>query len=452
MNSWKKQKKKLFLPISIFLLSIMLMGCGKEPARESGKELAREDDKELTQEGDKKPAREDDKQLAQGGDEQPAHEDDKQPEEIAELSDEELSALQYIEKTVVEDYYGDMSEYDIYAPKDNTNEDGYVFWFDHGLSYSASAISLGSASFVYEYLDDVVEYTMEDWQAEGSEYTDVELGEIVENGDDRYRFVTAMREDFFGTPFQVKKIFYLDMQDTGAGVLWDLELSEMDVDEETDFIIDELAKCYRIDLNVLKSNGEWLERNAERVEQDQDVYEPREGDNELEQVEGYRYMGLTTLTADDGAVKCPVMVPMGSSTYIKDSTAYSGLHGVKTSARISRMIQTNFRSEVKGDSDIRYDSRVDDTEKSRNVWKSEMIPLSGFDEAYYVVITYEEQDYITQEYVPKVLVPCYIKIDEEYNLEYEITLSYDEYDNSTNTVIKELETAYGIDLSKYYFE
>ena len=42
-------------------------------------------------------------------------------------------------------------------------------------------------------------------------------------------------------------------------------------------------------------------------------------------------------------------------------------------------------------------------------------------------------------------------MSDDYALEYDIKLSYDEYDNSTDTVIKELETAYGIDLSEYYY-
>lgn len=68
------------------------------------------------------------------------------------------------------------------------------------------------------------------------------------------------------------------------------------------------------------------------------------------------------------------------------------------------------------------------------------------------VITYEKRNIFTDEFLPKVDVLCYIKVQEEYVLRFTITLSYDEYDGSTNTLLKELEAAYGIDLSEYYNE
>ncbi len=69
---------------------------------------------------------------------------------IPRLSEEELAALQYIEKMEVEDYYGDGVYYEAYVPKGSSYQDGSVSCFDHGITYFASACSLESASYLYE--------------------------------------------------------------------------------------------------------------------------------------------------------------------------------------------------------------------------------------------------------------------------------------------------------------
>ena len=45
-----------------------------------------------------------------------------------------------------------------------------------------------------------------------------------------------------------------------------------------------------------------------------------------------------------------------------------------------------------------------------------------------------------------------MKLDDDFYLQYNITLSENEYDDATNVVLEELEDAYGIDLSEYYYE
>ncbi len=128
------------------------------------------------------------------------------------------------------------------------------------------------------------------------------------------------------------------------------------------------------------------------------------------------------------------------------------MHCVWVRAYIVILLQQNFMASMKLNSDILYKSYVEDEERTRNVWKSEMIPMDAFEEAYYVVITYEEKDHLTEEFVPKTDVMCNIRINDDFALIYEITFTDSEYDDSTNTVIKELETAYEIDLSEYYYE
>ena len=65
-------------------------------------------------------------------------------------------------------------------------------------------------------------------------------------------------------------------------------------------------------------------------------------------------------------------------------------------------------------------------------------------------LAYEGKDSLLKEYAFGAIVFCRIRVDGNYALNCRITLSSDQYDDATNAVIKEVETAYGIDLSGFY--
>lgn len=192
----------------------------------------------------------------------------KEAEEETTAPAEEASELKYIELIEVEDYYGDKSMHEVYAPRGNSNEDGFVFYSDHGLTFAASVYNVGENEYLVESLKYSVELETESWLDDGSEYMEVEISEVLKNGKDRYQIITAKKEDLFGTPYEVKYIYYMDIQEKGCGVLWNLQLSEIIMDSETDSIIDELAGCYDVDLNVIKASGGWAAANEERLNQE----------------------------------------------------------------------------------------------------------------------------------------------------------------------------------------
>ena len=192
-------------------------------------------------------------------------EKDTEVTDSSEEKEEKDLELKYIELTEVEDYFGDKSMFDVYAPKGNTNENGYITYSDHGLTFVASVYNYGSNSFLIESLKSSVEYETEGWMDDDSEYTDVEISEVLENGEDRYQIITAKRNDLYGTPYDVKYIYYMDIREHGAGVFWDLQLSEITIDSETDSIIDELGRCYNVNLDAIKSDGGWALANEERI-------------------------------------------------------------------------------------------------------------------------------------------------------------------------------------------
>lgn len=248
MEILKNRKIKILMPMCALLAATALAGCGKAPAMDNGQASLSDYRKSVSDE-EKAATKAETGEAAEGA------------------LGEDLSKLQYIELTTVEDYYGDKSEYEVYAPKGSSNEEGFIFYNEHGLTFSASACDLGFSTFMQDYLEDSVGYTMEDWQLEDSGYAEVEAGAVLENGEDKYQLITAKKEDVFGTPYEVKRIYYMDVQGDSSFVLWDLELYEVNADSETDLIIDELAKCYQVDLEALKASGGWQAANEERIKE-----------------------------------------------------------------------------------------------------------------------------------------------------------------------------------------
>lgn len=193
---------------------------------------------------------------------------EKKVQEDVTASTEDTSDLKYLELTEIADLYGDKAMYPVYAPKGHSNENGYIYYSDHGFTFFASAMDFGSNEYLIETLEDSIEFEIEEWTEENSEYRDVEAGEMQKNGEDRYQLITSKKEDLYGTPYEVKHFYYLSVQKNGSGVLWDLLLLEAYADSETDLIIDELAECYHIDPDIMKIDGEWAAANEKRLNEE----------------------------------------------------------------------------------------------------------------------------------------------------------------------------------------
>lgn len=142
---------------------------------------------------------------------------------------------------------------------------------------------------------------------------------------------------------------------------------------------------------------------------------------------------------------------MGRSTMVRENSVYANMHGIHILGSIDILFSDSLMANVKMEMDSKYDNLLKD-EDIKKVFRTEMMPMPGFKEAYYVAFTYKEKEYGSKEYVDKAEVQCYMKLDNDFYLQYNITLSENEYDDATNVVLEELEDAYGIDLSEYYYE
>lgn len=377
------------------------------------------------------------------------------PKEEAAKPHKELTPdptnLSYLEEIQIVDFYGSKKEYPLYAPKDGENQDGFFTFFGHGVSFSASVYGVESPEDIPMYLDVIIDGEVESWKGT-QDYTNAAASEIFTKGDDRYVFLSAKAEDYRGTAFQKKKLCYVSVRDD-ACVSWDMEINENDQDEETAPLVDEVARCYGLDLSEFTvEDGTWAQQNAE-VEADlQDVYEPEEGESALEKVDGYQYLGMVTLTLDEeGKVTCPVLAPMGRNTTVKEGKVLTTIHGVSVWIRGNHSERLgNYQAEVKKDAKYALKYYNDEEYNYRNGKVSEVMPVPGMESAVYYVVEYEQKSILTEEWCERVDINCSIQIKEKYHITCEIKLQIEDYDGTTNSLLKELETAYGIDLSAWY--
>lgn len=456
---WIRNGRKLVVLVAILTMTCTLAGCGTTAAIEWDSDWEDDDIDSEEEKGDKEES--DDAGISDNA----GTSDDEEKSGSAEtdsdinvstltmsggtrekISDEEAASLQYMEKVLIEDYYGDKTEYEMYAPIGSDNKEGYLGYIDHGLMFSAMVYSYGIQNFFEEGLQISIDTVIEDWE-EYYQYSDIQVSEIMQNGDDRYVFLSARAEDFNGLAYDKKQVIYQNVRGNYVAIEWQLEITERNVDSETYLIIDEISKCYGIYLDDLAVNGEWEKSEAERQMEIQDAYEPEEGESELTKADGYQYMGITTISIDD--INCPIMLPMGRNRNVRETSASSDMHGVYV--HICGYYSKNYQAEAANDADRQYRNISDPDEGNQNVRRSEVMPMLGFNQAVYYVIEYDELDYDGEEYHSRADVYCYIKLDDKRYLSCHIKLSRENYDDATNILLKELETAYGLDLSRYYY-
>lgn len=186
-----------------------------------------------------------------------------QPEEISLpadgkgelISDADAAALQYMKKYMVEGMSGNGESYPVYAPDGSECSGGALHYSDHGIICFVSVIDGGDKEMPYGMMDMTMERQQEDMEVSGN-YSNVWVGGVVENGEDRYAVVTAMDTDVSGEPCWIRKLIYLDVQQPGVGALWQIDVAEMQADEMTETILTQWGQCYGIGMEKLAQERE----------------------------------------------------------------------------------------------------------------------------------------------------------------------------------------------------
>lgn len=441
---------------AMVLTGLMLAGCGAEKAPANTEAETAVTEAETAGETTEASATEESGTVEDAADASAAETED-MTKEMPETLTPDPTNLSYLEEYQIADYYGDGKEYPLYAPIGGENTDGFYYFWDHGVTFTASVFNCGDPDVAAEalqmYLQQTIDQQAKDWK-ENSDYSEVGVGEILEKGDDRYLFMTAMAKDLYGTPYQRTKLIYMSVREGGAGVFWDMEVSEREQDEDTMPLVNEVARCYGLNLGELAmEDGEWADQDAQREADQQDVYEPEEGEPVLEKVEGYQYLGMMDMSfcLDEEGFTCPILAPMGWNTSAGEDRVSTTIHGVYV--RVSgdyTSASKNYQGMVQEGADRDFKYRSDPEEENRNVRVSELIPMQGQEAGVYYVVEYEEKERNSDEYHKRADVSFCIQVKEHYFIFGNIYLKSVDYDSKTNELIRELETAYGLDLSEWY--
>ncbi|MCM1268570.1 MAG: hypothetical protein NC302_11760 [Bacteroidales bacterium] len=437
-------RKMRLRAISLMCVALLLAGCGAADNAEEAAPVETAENEDMASSDDAETSAE--------------AESEETGKQAAEDLTPDPTNLEYLAEYQVAELYGDGKEYPVYAPKGGDNTNGNFYYDDHGITFTASAYTCEYPEYAEELLqislDTTVDLKVQDWQNDPA-CSNVGVGEILEKGDDRYLFLTTDKEAYDGAVYQQKMIIYMSVRENGDTVFWDMEVRENGRDEETAPLIAEVARCYGLNLSELSmEDGTWAEQEEAINRERQNNYEPEEGETVVEEVEGYQYLGMVTIAMDaDRKETCPVLVPRGASTSVYEDRVLAGMHGASVWVSGYETPNVwNMRAMAQREAD--WDQTHYNNEESgrRNGTVSELMPMQGQDTAVYYVVEYEEKDNKTEDYYPRTYVNCLIPVTEKCYIDCEITLRSEEYDVETNDLLKELETAYGIDLSAWYAE
>lgn len=365
--------------------------------------------------------------------------------------DEEVSAMEYIEKAEIKDYLMGDRKFVIYAPKDRGFSSGKVYYNEHSISYKAKGIALQSNDELYLEFENAVNDYLATVEQLSDYYSNVQISEVLEEASNRYQFISSATTDGFGNSYPINAVIYLDMQAEGAGVIWQLEMNGQYADDITNLLISELATCYNLDEYKLIYDKLLYDASLIIDESSyQDEYVVRDGDIELQKVDGYQYLGSSQLLTDDEQTVCEVLTPMGEFTYANQDYTSSYMHGVNTRASIIGLAPKNLKETMQYFQESTYENRVKNN--YGNVVMGDIISAKNKENAYYCIITYDEASFSDDMWYPSVSIEYLKGITESHALYYEIILKTEKYDKYTDILIKELEMAYGIDLSQFYDE
>lgn len=256
----RKEPKRAVALLTAMMAAFCMTGCGQDASTEPEQAALSENAGETERESAGKEvdaaqsAAENAKKAAEDAVKKESAKESRSDDEGKD-ADTGMPGLQYIEQVNIKDYYGDKSGYEVYVPAGYSDKGEYLFFYDHGITFKASTCSFTSAQELWEHLETMAGYTIKSLQDDDN-FMDMEVSEIMENGSDKYQIISARREDFGADPYWIHYIFYMDAQEEGKGVLWEMNVHEAASDMETDLIIEELAQCYRFNLDEVKMSEE----------------------------------------------------------------------------------------------------------------------------------------------------------------------------------------------------
>ncbi len=360
----------------------------------------------------------------------------------------------YIYQTQVYGYDDSGECATVYVPLDKPSDaEGYgVFYWNNGIDFDLSPVG----TFEYETPEHRMQAWMEDkmsyWKSNSTEYQNavVDDKQTVDGGNAYTQHMAVERIDYNGNPSMQHYIIYYGKNDAGFVYVWEIVISHGSATEETNSILAELSGFYDIDLMQYGISADDLTMSGERVVEGQDDYIAKIDDKDIEKVDGYTYMGSTEIkTYDD--VPYSVLIPIGKYLNFSNNNVSVNMHGVQISIRAYNSYRKSEMTEVVNDNiKYKYNYLIEKTRDYKNVELGEIKLIEDADGAY-IALDSEAAMYNSDKFYPWHQIEYALALEGNDYLTITITLEEASFDLKTNSVLKDIEKAYHMDLSDYYY-
>lgn len=370
------------------------------------------------------------------------------------LSDPEaLDGFTYVKKVELLDTETNQP-FAVYLPvEDEDTLDGYgIFYHAHGIDFSYFTIGEWKNRNTEEIMETWSKTTIKDLKDHSGIYRNIQVEEMVTIEEDLscYQHIAADELDYNENEYRNDYIGYVGTTENGIGYQFYIDINGMDTDAETNVILDELGQCYGLDLLQYGNSTEDLTNSGKRMDLSQDVYVQMPGEKEITKAEGYNYMGTTELADDDGEIY-EVQILMGKNTQQFGNSLDANMHGVRMEVKTEKCYHSvGFAEEAQSKLDAKYERYLTNGRDYKNPVMQEITETREGDGFYGTA----SADHVASDgsTFPQHVVYVCLPKDEMKYVEIILTLDEADYDSKTNDVLKDIEKAYRVDLSEFYFE
>ncbi len=373
--------------------------------------------------------------------------------QVADAEPVSVEGFEYVQKVTLKDGISG-TETEVYGPLDDTtySTSDSIFYYEHGLNFSLYLVGDWSYSNPMEQLSMWQQETVKLLKDNTVRYRNLAIDDpvTVEEGLCYYQHTSVEELDEKENGVTNHYLVYVGTAPNGIGYLFSLEVTGNCTDSETNQILEEIGKCYHLDLTEYGNSAEDLTNSGKRVDVSQDVYTQKSGEPEIRAIEGYTYMGASELSDSDGNIY-ELLIPMGKYTSNSGYSLSADMHGVSISVRLTSLYGNMSVAELlQEDIEYRYDFLMENSRDYKNVTMGE-IKTTTEGEGFYESISADYADYDGLVF-PYHEIEYLLKINDKSALEITMRLDERDYDVKTNVLFKEIEQAYRMDLSEFYYE
>lgn len=370
----------------------------------------------------------------------------------AEAKPISLDGFEYVEMVTLTDRITNQ-ETDVYALNSSESYFESIFYYDHGINFSLFLVgdwlymspTEQLSSWMQGYVNDVNNYP--------SRYQNMVVDDLVtvEEGLCYYQHMSVEELDTRENATTNHALVYVGTASNGIGYVFSLQVTGSNTDGETNQILEELGKCYDLDLSDYGNSEDDLTNAGKRVNASQDDYMQKSDEPEIRKLDEYNYMGATEVSDYDDNIY-ELLIPMGQQTSNTGSSLRANMHGVGVSIYLTSSYgSVSVAESVQKSVQRKYDHMAENSRDYKELSIGEPATTAEGEGIYCAVSAEEHMAYDGLSF-PYHEIYYELKLQGKTVLSMSLTLDEHDYDAKTNAVLEDLEQAYRMDLSEFYYE